>query len=115
MGDIAKVVGDRIRIYRTEKGLSQEELAHRADIDASHFGKMERGEVNPSLSSLEKIISVLGITLEDLFRDIQPSTGSKDNTTLSLLINKLNTLTVKEQKLVLTLLDILFKLMKHKA
>ncbi len=74
MVDIAKIVGDRTRIIRTEKGLTQEESAHRAEIDASHFGKMERGEVN-----------------------------------------KLNTLTVKEQKLILTLLDVLFKLMKHKA
>jgi transcriptional regulator with XRE-family HTH domain len=115
MVDIAKIVGDRIRIIRTEKGLTQEELAHRAEIDPSHFGKMERGEVNPSLNSLEKITNVLEITLEDLFRNIQPSTANKDNTTISLLINKLNTLTVKEQKLILTLLDILFKLMKHKA
>lgn len=112
--DINKIVGDRIRIIRTERGLSQEELAHRADIDASHFGKLERGEVNPSLSSLEKITGVLEITLEDLFRNIQPSTKNKDNTTISLLINKLNTLTVKEQKLISSLLDILFKLMKRK-
>jgi ribosome-binding protein aMBF1 (putative translation factor) len=45
MSDIVKIVGDRIRIVRTQKGLSQEELAHKANIDASHFGKLERGEV----------------------------------------------------------------------
>ncbi|MCR4435825.1 MAG: helix-turn-helix domain-containing protein [Clostridiales bacterium] len=37
MSDIAKIVGDRIRTIRNERGLSQEELAHRADIDPSHL------------------------------------------------------------------------------
>lgn len=115
MSDIAKIVGDRIRILRTEKGLSQEELAHRAGVSTSHIGKLERGEKNPSLSSIEKITNALGITLEDLFKYIQPSSGENDNTTLSLLINKLATLSIEKQRLMLTHLDSLFELMDHKA
>lgn len=115
MDNIAKVVGDRIRILRTEKGLSQEDLAHKAGVSTSHVGKLERGQKNPSLSSIEKVTNALEITLEDLFKYIQPSFGEFDNTTLSLLINKLATLSVDEQKLMLEHMDSLFKLMKHKA
>lgn len=115
MDNIAKIVGDRIRILRTEKGLSQEELAHRAGMSTSHIGKLERGQKNSSLSSIEKVTNALEITLEDLFKYIQPSFGEFDNTTLSLLVNKLATLSLDEQKLMLEHIESLFKLMKYKA
>lgn len=115
MSDIAKIVGNRIRNLRVDQGLSQEELAYRAGVSPSHIGKLERGEKNPSLSSIDKITNALGITLEDLFKYIQPSTVDTDNTTLSLLINKLSTLSINDQKLMLDHLDSLFKLMKHKT
>ena len=115
MSDIAKIVGDRIRTLRTEQGISQEELAHKAGVSTSHIGKLERGEKNPSLSSIEKVINALEVTFEDLFKYIQPSYGDADNTILSLLINKLGTLSIDVQRLMLTHLDSLFKLMKHKA
>lgn len=115
MSDISKIVGDRIRILRAEKGFSQEELASQAGIDPSHLGRLERGERNPSLISLEKIINALGVTFEDLFEYIQPSNMEKENTTISLIINKLNTLSLDDQKLMLNLIDTLFQMMKHKA
>ena len=115
MSDITKIVGNRIRIIRNEKGLSQEELAHKANIDPSHLGRLERGERNPSLVSLEQVVNALEITFEDLFKYIQPSYGDTDHTTLSLLVNRLATLGVDDQKLMLNLIDDVFKLMKHKA
>lgn len=115
MNDISKIVGDRIRILRSEKGLSQEELADKAGIDPSHLGRLERGERNPSLISLDKIIKALGVTFEDLFKYIQPSNMETDSTTMSLIINKLNTLSLDDQKLILNLIDTMFQLMKHKA
>ncbi len=115
MNDISKIVGDRIRILRSEKGLSQEELADKAGIDPSHLGRLERGERNPSLISLDKIINALGVTFEDLFKYIQPSAMETDSTTMSLIINKLNTLSLEDQKLMLSLIDTMFQLMKHKG
>lgn len=115
MSDIAKIVGDRIRILRIEKGLTLEELGDRADINATHLGRLERGEKSATVDSLEKIVNALDTTFEDLFKYIQPSKGDIDNTTLSILVNKLSTLGMDDQKLLLPLLDDLFKLMKHKA
>lgn len=110
--NIGKIVGDRIRLLRNEKGFSQEELAHRAGIDASHLGKLERGQRNPSLVVVEKLIVALEITFEELFRYILPPNVENDTTTLSLIMNKTATLSVEEQKEVLVILDALFNLMK---
>lgn len=115
MSEISKILGDRIRILRTEKKLSLEELGDRSNISPAHLGRLERGEKSATIDSLNKIVNALEITLEDLFKYIQPSNGDIDNTTLSLLINKLSTLNVDDQKLMLEHLDSLFKLMKHKA
>lgn len=78
MGKIVELVGSRIREYRKGKGLSQEELAHRAELHTAHLGRIERGEKNPTLESIEKIVNALGITFEELFsfEDI-PSTSEK--------------------------------------
>ena len=49
---LIKAVGNRIREFRNEKGFSQEELANEADIPLSQIGRIERGETNPTISTL---------------------------------------------------------------
>lgn len=46
---------------------SQEGFALVADINRGYYGAIERGEVNVSLLTLEKICSALGITMEKIF------------------------------------------------
>ena len=67
MSKIAGLVGNRIRQYRTAKGISQEELSLRSNMHASHLGQIERGEKSATLDSIEKIVNALDITFEDLF------------------------------------------------
>ena len=55
MSDIAKIIGQRIRNYRTQKGLSQEKLAELAGCHPTYIGQLERGEKNATLESVEKI------------------------------------------------------------
>ncbi len=107
-----KIIGDRIRLLRTEKGLSIEELAFRAGIDASNLGRLEKGKRNASLVVIEKLAVALETSFEELFRCILPHNKEKDTTTLSLIINKVAALDVQEQKEVLAIIDSLFKLMK---
>ncbi len=81
MSDITKTVGQRIRNYRTQKGLSQEKLAELSGCHPTYIGQVERGEKNTTLESIEKIASALGITLEKLLEKIgenQPKTGEKN-------------------------------------
>lgn len=113
--NIGKVIGDRIRLLRTEKGLSIEELAFRAGIDASNLGRLEKGKRNASLVVIEKLAAALETNFEELFKYILPPGAKKDTTTLSLIMNKIATLDIEEQKELLNIINSLFQLMKHKA
>ena len=67
MSDIAKIIGQRIRNYRTQKGISQEKLAELAGCHPTYIGQLERGEKNATLESVEKIASAMDISLSELF------------------------------------------------
>ena len=67
MSDIAKIIGQRIRNYRTQKGLSQEKLAELAGCHPTYIGQLERGEKNATLESVEKSASAMDISLSELF------------------------------------------------
>jgi transcriptional regulator with XRE-family HTH domain len=55
---------------RTDRGLSQEQLANDSDVPINQIGRIERGEINPSLSTLHSISSALGVSLSDLFKEL---------------------------------------------
>lgn len=114
MNDVSKIIGDRIRIIRNSKGLSIEELAHRADISNTHLGSVERGDRSPTVEMLGKIVVALDTSFVELFSDLPMPNGEND-TVLSLLINRLNTLNVSEQKIVLDIIENLFKLAKSQS
>lgn len=59
--------GSAIRELRSERGLSQEELAHQAGIDRSYMGGVERGERNASLKNILRVASALEIPPATLF------------------------------------------------
>jgi transcriptional regulator with XRE-family HTH domain len=55
------LVGKNVRRLRTQRGLTQEELAFEAEIDLTYVGGIERGRRNPSLMVLARIAKVLGV------------------------------------------------------
>ncbi|MEB2541750.1 MULTISPECIES: helix-turn-helix domain-containing protein [Burkholderia] len=61
-----KRVGVSIRARRLALDISQESLAHLANIDRSHMGKIERGERNVTLLNLMKIAAALSCRPSDL-------------------------------------------------
>ena len=76
MSDIAKIIGQSIRNYRTQKGLSQEKLAEFAGCHPTYIGQLERGEKNATLESVEKIASAMDISLSELFDKLGKSGGN---------------------------------------
>jgi transcriptional regulator with XRE-family HTH domain len=63
---LIQAVGSNIRSLRIEKGISQEALANEADIPLSQIGRIERGETNPTISTLFVISEALGVELRRL-------------------------------------------------
>ncbi|MFB9274059.1 helix-turn-helix domain-containing protein [Cohnella cellulosilytica] len=65
--DILKLVGQRIRSLRKERGLSQDQLGEKGGFHYSYIGQVERGEKNVSLLNLAKISEALEVSLSQLF------------------------------------------------
>jgi transcriptional regulator with XRE-family HTH domain len=63
--DIAiTAMGRRIRELRLSRGLSQEQLGNLAGIAVSQVGRIERGEINTTLSTLVIIARALDASLQ---------------------------------------------------
>lgn len=65
--ELVKSVGDRIRTRRLEINLSQEILSYDANIPRNQIGRIERGEISTSITTLHKICKALKIEIRDLF------------------------------------------------
>ncbi len=63
--------GERVREIRKEKGLSQEELAYKADLHRTYIGMIERAEKNITLLNIEKIANALEVNISKLFKDLE--------------------------------------------
>jgi transcriptional regulator with XRE-family HTH domain len=79
MKDLAKIIGQRIRNYRTQLGLSQEKLAELAGCHPTYIGQLERGEKNATVESMDKIATSLKIPLSKLFENLGGEHGSQRN------------------------------------
>jgi len=62
------VFGERVRTLRQQKGLTIEKLAALADIEYRQLSDVERGKVNPTISTAYAIAKGLDITFAELMR-----------------------------------------------
>lgn len=59
--------GEHLRALRKSKKLSQEQLANDADIPISQVGRIERGKVNTTLSTMKALSKALNVHITELF------------------------------------------------
>lgn len=59
---MAQAFGETVRALRVEQGDAQDAFALKANVDRSYYGKLERGERQPSLALLLRISTQLGIS-----------------------------------------------------
>lgn len=59
-------IGRQLQQARQRKSLTQAEVSKRAGTTVNHYAKIERGEVVPSLKTLEKIVKALGVKSSDV-------------------------------------------------
>ena len=61
-------VSKNIQRIRREKDLSQEEVAHLADIHQTYLSGVETGKRNPSILVVERIAKALGVDISEIFK-----------------------------------------------
>lgn len=70
--EIREVLARNLRICRQERGLSQEELAHRAGIDRTYISALERCVYAASIDVVGQLAEALGVDPADLLRKGPP-------------------------------------------
>jgi transcriptional regulator with XRE-family HTH domain len=65
-----RALANRIKELRDRKGISQEELAHRAGLSRTGMGFLETGKRWPRLDTLMKVAEGLNITLDELLKGL---------------------------------------------
>lgn len=65
--NIKKVLGEKIKRVRKERGFTQEQLAEMIDIAPRNMSKIEVGASFVSAETLEKLLVALNVTTEELF------------------------------------------------
>lgn len=106
--------GERLRQLRTTNRFSQEEVALGANITTSYYGQIERGTANPTISILEKICEVIGITIVDIFTESDDNPLGIDAFSMKIL-QQIHGKTDKEKELILTLVKTAIKLRDEKS
>jgi transcriptional regulator with XRE-family HTH domain len=100
--DIAK----RIKTIREKKGMSQKELITAVGLGAPMYSRIETGKTEPSLSILEKIAKVLGVSLSDFFatEDAIADVNSYDGSLME-KVKAIEALSDEEKKTVFSIVD----------
>jgi transcriptional regulator with XRE-family HTH domain len=55
-----------LRSLREQRGITQEDLAHAADVTTTALSRIEGGKANPTWTTLTRILGGLGVSLADL-------------------------------------------------
>jgi transcriptional regulator with XRE-family HTH domain len=76
---IREILAVNLRKLRQARGLSQEELAHRAEIDRTYISSLERNVYAAGIDVVERLAHALGVEVTDLLtRPAAPSKKKRD-------------------------------------
>lgn len=108
MENIQKELGKKIRETRKLKGYTQEELAEMVELSPNFIGYLERGKQIPSLKTLDKIATALGVTIGWFFYSIEnhrykPTKLTEKEKAINKLVKILKSLGINDISLILKL------------
>ncbi|MGE3608028.1 MAG: helix-turn-helix transcriptional regulator [Bacteriovoracaceae bacterium] len=103
-----KSIGDKIKHYRKEVGLTQAELALKLDLNAHTIKDYESNRRNPSFGVCAKMCKVFGINLKDLFSE-EFVEVEKFNLDFFDVIKKIHSLNHKNRKILLKSIDVMLE------
>ena len=65
-----KILGQRLKTLRIEKGLTLKELGYRIDKDPQSISRVEMGDINPTYLYLLELCEGLEVNLSDVLKDM---------------------------------------------
>jgi len=68
MKPINKKLGEKLKKIRTEKAMSQGDIAKKLGVHRSYISGIERGIRNPTVKNVEKLADALGVDVSELFK-----------------------------------------------
>lgn len=68
MKDEAQKLGENLKRIRTEKGITQGDIARALEMDKSFVSNIENGKTNPTLATIAKLAKALGVKIEELIK-----------------------------------------------
>mgnify|MGYP001560191067 CR=1 FL=1 len=68
MKNEAQKLGDNLKRIRTEKGISQGDIARALEVDKSFVSNIENGKTNPTLTTISKLAKALGVSTDALLK-----------------------------------------------
>ena len=96
-------IGARIHELRTNRKLSQEQLALRSNITTTYLGLVERNLRNPTLKVVEQICRAMDISLADFFSPSSQEPSEPDACSLQIL-SQIRDCSDEEKRLILRLI-----------
>jgi len=104
--NINMVVAKRIKDIRTSKNLSQKEVALSIGINQAQYSRIESGKVEPTISSLDKIASALGVGISEFFVSDKAFDISSYDSSLIDKLKIIDELDENEKKSIFSIIDI---------
>lgn len=112
MESLRTITGARIRLFRKMKEYSIEELAHQAGMNPAHLAKIERGVLNFTIGSLEKVLEALDVSYSDFFSFDEP-VQAPENPIIEKTVACMRNMPLEEQKHLYKTASLLYQKRDH--
>lgn len=87
---LKKTIGHRVRLARKAKGLTQEQLSEQAGCTIESISNIERGVSLPTIRTLSRIATLLGVPLRDMFPEDEDGSDVEKRIRLNALFHQLS-------------------------
>ena len=86
--DIKQMIGARIKEIRAKKGITQERLSERMEINPKYLSSIERGKENPTLNTLIKLSESLEVDIGEIFSFVEAEDPHKRKSQILSLLDE---------------------------
>ena len=102
--DLKQMIGARIKEIRSKRGITQDQLSERMEINPKYLSSIERGKENPTLNTLINLSRSLEINIDEVFSFVEIQDPDKRK---SLIISLLDEASDEQLKLAFKILSVI--------